>query len=155
MKAGIMVDALSMSQQSFNIIKELNKLSKIDRYIDVILFYHRYDRYPVTPYFAMLQEQEVWGFDGPIIATNILSVERLIKCPSPKDKYFYIWDLEWIYNPYFKYKYLRSIYQNESIKLIARSESHLNIIEKCWKKPVGILEDFNHEQLIKIFDRSS
>ena len=152
MKAAIMVDALGTSQQSFRIITEINKTTKIDRYIDIVLFYHRYDRPPISPHFCMMQQQEAWGFDGPIMATSLMSAEILLKCPCPKSKFFYVWDLEWIHNPFLTYKYFRSIYQDEKIKLIARSESHANIIENLWKKPVAILEDFNHEQLIKIFD---
>lgn len=153
MKAGIMVDALGMSQQSFRIITEINKVSQnIDRYIDIMVFYYRYDKAPLSPFFATLQQQEVWGFDGPVMATSIQSAETLIRCPCPKAKFFYVWDLEWVHNPYLKYSYLRNIYQHPEIKLIARSESHSDVIERCWKKPVATLQDFNYEQLVTIFD---
>ena len=150
MKVGIMVDSLGMSQQSYSIIRELNKINSIDDYVDIIVFYHKYDQTPMSPHFAMMQEQEVWGFDGTVISTSLLSTEKLIRCPCPKKKLFYVWDLEWVYNPYLRYQYSKEIYQSEEIELIARSKSHANIIEACWKKPVAILEDFNHEQLISI-----
>ena len=40
------------------------------------------------------------------------------------------------------------IYQNDSIELIARSESYYNVLSKVWKKPACIIRDFNHDDII-------
>ena len=52
------------------------------------------------------------------------------------------------------YSYLRSIYQNDSIKLLARSQDHAHIIGQCWKPVTAILENFNHEQIMELSEDS-
>jgi hypothetical protein len=67
MRAGISVDYLGVSQMSLQLTTEINKVGELDEYTDVIIFYHTYDRLIKSPHFAMLQEQELWGFDGPVL----------------------------------------------------------------------------------------
>ena len=67
---------------------------------------------------------------------------------NAKKKYFYIQDLEWISNNA-SFKINDMIY-NSDIELIAPSQTYSNIIERTWKKPIAIVEDFNYEQFINI-----
>lgn len=151
MKLGIAVDKLGISQLALVLIDELNKVSKLEQYLDIVVFYHRYDVLLKSPFFGMFQEQLMWGFDGPVIATNLNTMHTLLSCPKPTSKYFYIWDLEWMHHQY-DYEFLLSIYCNDQVELIARSEEHAKVIENCWKKPIDILEDFNYEKLTSIIN---
>ena len=146
-----MVDSLGMSQMSYSLTLEINKMGSLNRYVDTIVFYNKYDRIINPPHFAMLQEQQAWGFDGPVISTDLATTKRLINCPRPKKKYFYIWTLEWLYGQN-QYDLLSYIYLHPEIELVARNKHHHRIIEKCWKKPVTIIEEFNHEEIIKMVE---
>lgn len=154
MRAGIVVDALGISQMSLQLITELNKLNKLDYYLDVIVFYHRYDTLLKSPHFAMLQEQEMWGYDAPVMATTLATAHRLLHSAKPTRKLFYVWDLEWMFKTY-ETSALAKIYCNPAIDLVARSSTHYDILTKCWKKPAYILEDFNYEQLASVFGGNS
>ena len=47
-----------------------------------------------------------------------------------------------------------NILRDERLSIIARSESHANIIENfCNKKVVGIVEDWNSEQLLALMEK--
>ena len=83
-----MVKSLGTSQLSYSILKETKKLVYLDKYIDPVIFYNTYDKPILQPSVALMQENEICGFRGPIISTDISSAEKLIKCIGPSDKYF-------------------------------------------------------------------
>ena len=149
MRAGIVVDALGVSQLAVQLTQELNKIDEMDEYHDVILFYHEYDRIVIPPLFGMMQEQELWGFDAPVLATSLETADRILRCPGPTKRLFYVWELEWIIAKH-DIDYTSQIYCNPRIELIARSQEHYNTIKSCWREPAHIIEDFNHEEIITV-----
>lgn len=150
MRGGIVVDSLGMSQMSFELTNEINKVYKLPIYWDIFVFYHSYDKLIKSPEFALLQEEELWGFDAPCMATDLATADRLLNCPRPNKKFFYVWDLEWTGNN-FDLNQMASVYMNTDIQLIARSKEHAEIITHCWREPVAIIEGFNYEQVTNIF----
>ena len=154
MRPGIVVNALGISQMSFQLTTELNKLSDLDDYWDIILFYHTYDMILKPPFFAMLQEEELWGFNAPCMATDLETAQRLQNCPCPNPKLFYVWDLEWTQGTY-NIDEIASIYMDPKLQLVARSDSHAKAISSCWKEPIDVIEGFEHDKLIKLFERTS
>ena len=154
MRAGVAVNSLGISQMAFEVTKQINNIKNLDEYWDIIVFYHTYDRIINSPLFCMLHEQELWGFDGPVIATDLSTADRLLKCPCPTKKFFYMWDLEWLMSQY-DVDLLASVYMNPELDLIARSEHHASIIKDCWKEPVATIEDFNYEQITSLLKQKS
>lgn len=144
-RLGFMVDALEKSQLCHQMTSQLKHLKSDTTHIDSCVFYNQLGIGPLTPSFPLLQEREVWGYDGIVVATNLSTASRLINCPRP-NKYFYIYDFEWSCKKYDS-KFLSSIIMNPELKLITRSQEHFNIISKIWKTPTLIIEDFNHEQI--------
>lgn len=149
-KAGIMVDRFDISQLGIYMGSNLHALMKERSDIDYVVFYKNWAKPPVYPNFCMLMEREIWGFNGPIIATSISTAQKLINCPGSPRKYFYVWNLEWFMQNTLLYEDLCKIFKNPHIDLVARSESHSKIIEKVWKKPALIMEDFDRTVLAEI-----
>ena len=74
----------------------------------------------------------------------------LLNSGNASDKYLYVWDLEWIDSP-MMFDQAMKIMRDKRLKIIARSESHAVAIENfCNKKPIGIVSDWNAEQLIRL-----
>lgn len=149
-RGGIIVDSLGMSQLSYELTRSLNSLNRLDEYWDILIFYRNYDKHLATPFFGMMQENEVWGFDAPVISTDLNTTETLIHSLMPTSKFFYVWNLEWKNNILDAEK-LHNIYCHKDIKLIARNKYHFDIIKNTWKEPIDIIEDFNYERIIKLF----
>lgn len=145
-----MIDALDTSQMAVELVREVNKVTLLDEYWDIIVFYHNYGRTTAFPEFAMIQEQELWSYNAPVMATDLSTGDRLVKCYAPTKKFLYMWDLEWI-NGSYDIDTLASVYMDPSISLIARSKSHAKIITDCWKEPIAIIENFNYDQLTELF----
>jgi hypothetical protein len=151
-KFGIMVDSLDMSQKCFYIVKQLNSLVDTEYVFSPTVFYQEYARSIDVNRFCMLLNKEAWGYDGIVIATNLNTANTLLQCPCPIKKFFYVWDLEWIYHP-FMYQYLQNIYQSDLV-LIARNNDHARVIHKCWKKPEYIMDNFDISVLKQLVQNS-
>lgn len=147
MKLGVLVNNLGPSQLAFNIIKNVNQSTGFD----FIAFYENFLRPCIPMNFATMQIYEAWGYDGILIATKLSNAAQLVKFPLAKNKFFYVWDLEWLYAKEKYFRYLQGIYANPELKLIARSQSHKDLIEDCWNvKVAGIVDDFNIKQLKEV-----
>lgn len=148
--SSILVNSLDVSQLSISLCKNLNEVLTKTPYLDTIVYYQTWGKLPFAPQFAMLMEREFWGAQGVAISTDIKTTEKLIKCPGPTKKFFYVWNLEWLNMQNIDYDRMNNVYNNDGIELIARSIYHAALLEMVWKKPAFIMEDFEPETLKKI-----
>lgn len=87
---------------------------------------------------------EAYCFDGPIIATCFDTAIKLINLPTPNPKFFFLNDLEWLYQPQKNYEDLSRVYRHPELTLLARSEDHKTVIENAWNVKVGkIINKYN------------
>lgn len=147
-KIGIAVSDINPSQNMFYLI--LEAADKHDK-MDFIIFYEHKAKSMLYLPCASMQINEAWAFDGPIIATNILTAHKILQCPSPTKKFLYCWDLEWMRaNPKI-FNELTNIYRNKDLKLIVRGQDHKNLIEDVWNTKV----DFVHENWSGVFENEA
>ena len=149
MKAGILVQSLGMSQPAYEIIREINKIDSLDEYWDIVVFYEEYDRLIVPPRFALMNMVEAYGMDAPLISTSIDTTKTSLNCIKATKRFFYVFDMEWTNNTH-NVDDLLNVYVNPKVELIARSDDHAQVIEKCWKKPIAVIENFNHEEIARL-----
>ena len=140
-KIGFIVDDLSSSQLSYEVISSINSFdTSFDQ--DFVVFFENSSPMVIEPFFGVMNLQELWGFDGIAISTSVSSCLSLSNTQSPIKKFFYVWDLEWSRN---RSSYDQGIqaFLKEDIDLIARSEDHAKAIKNyCNRDAVGIF-DFN------------
>jgi len=150
-KLGIAVSSFGASQLSYLIINNINLYLEKEYKTDIIGFYENLIKYSLDPKFSCMQSVEMWGYDGPVIATNLNSAQDIIRIPTIRNKFFYIWDLEWINLIDKDYSKLEEIYSNPKLILIARCKNHAKLIESMWNTKVKyIIEDFNIDKLLEI-----
>ena len=143
------VGDISTSQNSFFMIKEFNKLIEDVRF-STSVFFQRPSVPPVKPFFACRGVTYLSSYHGVAIATGMQEAQVLLNSGNASDKYLYVWDLEWIDNP-MMFDQAMKIMRDKRLKIIARSESHAVAIDNfCNKKPIGIVSDWNAEQLIRL-----
>ena len=145
MKFGVLVDNFYASQQSFYLINYYNQAVK-DYGHDITVFFET-PVYPCVPVgFGVMQLNEAFGYKGPLIASSFNLAAKLLGCTGTDERYFYLWDLEWIRFEGKHFHQISQIYQNPKLRLIARSIEHKDIIEDCWNvKVAGIASNFNPE----------
>jgi hypothetical protein len=90
-----------------------------------------------------MNTREALYFDGVLIANDFQTLNLLNQCYT-KDKYLYIWNMDWIYQPH---KFDDRMPNLTGVKLIARSPTHYPAISNTLKAPKEIIPDFNHRVL--------
>ena len=140
------VKDLAVSQSSFYLIKEFNKCLE-DTDISASVFFERAAIPPLPTCFACKSVAFLSGYKGTVLATTIDGADKILKTSNASSKYLYLWDLEWLETPMFFESAMR-ILRDDRLQIIARSESHAELIENfCGKKPIGIVSDWNIAQL--------
>jgi hypothetical protein len=145
---GIIVPSLQKNDQIAALAKNIIALLNHSYKYSPVLFPQEVSSQIYIPC-CQLQQQHIWSFEHTLISTNITTTKILSECLRCPKKLFYVYDLEWITSPNKIYKEFHSIYNNPEISLIARTEADYKILENCWKKPIGIINDYNYEELIK------
>ena len=148
-KLAILKNNIGMSQSSYFMIRSLNEMATMDQ-VGCCVMIGAWSIPPVKNLFGLLQQNEIFDFEGVGIATNIETAQKLISVPGPKKKYFYIWDIEWTKLKAVNYNQLSNIYCNSQLELIVRSEHHAKLIKDCFKEPCHIMEDWDIEVLRKL-----
>ena len=151
-KAGIMLNKVDNSQIGYYATKSLNYIAEKQVNVDIVMFVKEHAVHPVIPLFATMSETDIWGYDAPIIATDLSSAKTLINSSGPTKKYLYVWDLEWLRLPEYNHEELSKIYNNNNIELIARSDRHYMLIKECWKEPAFVMPDFSPNSLMGIIN---
>ena len=149
-KLGIVVERLNFCQFGVELIRNLNILCHKSIGTDIIVFREETEPLPMTPNFAIMHIKELWRFDGWAISTSIPTTQKLISAACPRRKFFYLWQLEWLYNSEISFDFLSKVYTHPDIELLTRSKAEFDIIERIWRRPNSILEDFSHEQLLEL-----
>ena len=149
---GILLKKWDFRQASLIILNQMARLVDERPDLSPIGFFFEQYKMPSDPMFALMQHSEVWNFEGPVIATDLYTAATLVQCPRPHPKFFYVWDLEWMFIPHFQFKPLHDIYCNPNINIIVRSQQHADIFEQCWRKPNHIIRDFNYHDIIKCIE---
>jgi hypothetical protein len=142
------------SQMSFYLIHGLNNLAKSSPEIDSIIFYENRHKNCLPPNFATMEISEAWSKRDSLISCSLSCAKKMIKFPCKK-KLFYVWDLEWIRNTYSlqEYENYKSVYCNENVELIARSEEHKKLIENAFNRKVKcVISDFNMKEILEVLD---
>ena len=152
MNIGVMIKDFSCSQLSFYAVRNINNRSNKSAEDSYVGFFENLSSNVIEPAFSIMNMSEIWGFEGVLIATSSSTALTLIKSVTNSDKYFYVWDLEWLRDPD-NYHTLLSIYRNPDIKLIARSKTHAKAIKNfCNREVVGIMDDFSLSDLEEIIN---
>ena len=151
MKIGISVNDLIPSQLSYYLTKNINEKCSDSVDHDFVIFFENLSGKITEPNFGMMNTTEIWSFQGHLITTSISTTLTAIKSMSPSEKYFYVWDLEWLRDRGKNFEYNIPAFIDKDIKLIARSETHAKAIKNyCNRDVIGIVEDFNLDQLIGV-----
>ena len=150
-KIGIILGDLSASQLAYYAIKNVNDCVGSDNY-DFVIFFESAATSILQPEASIMSVNEIFGFDGILISTSVSTTLSMINTFA-KDKYFYVWDLEWTRRHGKDFHYLIQAYNNKDVKLIARSEEHALAIENyCNRKVEHIVNNFNLKKIVRIID---
>jgi hypothetical protein len=147
MNIGVILNDLTASQLSYFVVKNFNDYLDKHPKSHIICFYQEISQHSLPANFACMEISEIWGFEGPIIATTFESAEKLLGCATCPRPVFYLWDLEWLRTER-DFASWRKVFADERMDIIVRSQSHKQIFEECWnRKVLGIVDNFNLQEI--------
>ncbi len=144
-KLGVLVSSLSHSQQSYELVKSVNQFVENNKNVDVCLFTESTSPPLFEINTAVMGLYDVWGYDGTIIATNLSTAKTINNIPGTNRKLFYVYNFEWIHNPYTFYEYIEMC---KNLDIINRTPSHAKIFKNNFNKDsIFTLPEFDLEEI--------
>ena len=98
----------------------------------------------------VFKRAHMFNFNGTVITDDLMRSQDLLYAPYAKKRFLYLYHLDWPYIQDIKFAYINRVLLNDSIELIARSESHASLIEKLFKKPKYIMSEWDYKVLVEI-----
>lgn len=146
---GVIVDEVANNTNSYILFRELNKLS--ENY-GCYLFCDEVKSLPIENKFAIMNQVEAMSHSGILFSTSILTTQVLVNNLTASKKFFYVHSLDWMHIKYFGFNQLKKVFCHDEIDLIAKSESHNDILSKLFKKPSHIIYDWDVQKITEVIE---
>ena len=72
----------------------------------------------------VFKRAHMFNFNGIVITDDLMRSQDLLYAPYAKKRFLYLYHLDWPYIQDIKFAYINRVLLNDSIELIARSNSH-------------------------------
>ena len=146
---GILKSLVSDTDQNFFMIESLNQLRHTSTQSCLFCDEHntRVASQINTSIFPRIQ---VLYFNDILITDDLSEAQSLLNIPNARKRFIYLYHFEWQYIQQPQFKHIESLLINDNIELIARSESHSQLISHLFKKPKYIMPEWDYKSLIRI-----
>ena len=145
---GIIITHINNSDWFDNIFLELKNMIKDNPYKHICIF-NSYSEKIITHNVPILHLNQSKFFTGDVIVFDILSLNLIRSFPLLTNKYYYAQDVPWGSN-LGAYAEWTSLLEQNKLEVIAKNQEVYDLYEICWKKPLGIMENFQYERLSQI-----
>lgn len=152
MKIGFVVDNLIYSEGAYKLIREINE-SKGKGFRDICIFASNISAKVQDPQCAVLEAQAMWNFQGgALVATDLQSAKTLKNVPTTAKKFLYLWDIDWMSQPY-NFAGVVSTLADPEITLLSSSPNYNLITRNLCGIEVPeerVIEDYNLEKFYEV-----
>lgn len=148
MNIGAVVQHLGKSQITYNIVREINKISNY--YYNTVIFFEQLVNSHFPAQCATMCVNELVNYHGILITSNLYNTKLAISLTNPNTTkvIFYVWDLEWLRPNQNNYLYNFEIYNKAPI-LIARSRYHAKAITNYANRTPIVMENFSLKEILE------
>lgn len=147
MKIGLVLNNWGVNDCAFD---ALYSIESLDRTHDLMGFYLSPARPCLAPRFAVCESYLSYSFDGTLVATSLLTADRVLKAATSKDRYFYVWSLDWL-SSVVPFNQLREILT--SLKVVCRTKEIADHLGKVWGIDTKVAKNF--KELYRIIEDSN
>jgi len=145
------VDAKNSLQTK--ILTAVNQLCEDRPYDNIIVFNNQFNRLDHRHKYYMLHIQQAKYFDGILFVFDTKSAMLTQTFPSPKKQIMFMSEPEWAINPALPYGFWYNIYMKPQIELLTDKKETHDIIDICWKKPIGLIPEINSKELQNVISK--
>jgi len=146
---GILKGELVHADRDFFAVNALNQLTKTST-MGTLFCEYNHGNFQLPVETNVLQRIHAFSYDGILITDNLVRCQDLLHATYAKKRFLYCYHLDWPFINDIKFAHIKTVMLNDSIELIARSESHAELIESLFKKPKYIMEEWDYKVLVEI-----
>lgn len=155
LNVGIILDNLGPNQKAFSAIKQINNDIESGTDVNYTIFYRNMSQPCLHPDCSVMNINEIWHFNGVLIATDIEGALLLSKVVNESIKIFYVYDLEWIRPGKNNFFHNIKAFRDEKIQLVVRSNDYFYPVENYSNRQIdGVIPHFNIKAIIGAFYES-
>jgi len=130
------------------LLQHIAQLIKNNPYANIVVFTNNSNI--ISSYnVPLLHLNHAKFFNGNLWLFDIVSVILTQKFTNFDKRIFYVNDMPWIKNRNNSYNEWSKIYHS-NIDFVCSNQYLYDIYNICWKKPLGIMESFDHEKIQSI-----
>jgi hypothetical protein len=142
---GVMCIKLENTTTSDSILKTTKSLIDNNPYAQICVF-NSYSDVVNNHSVPLLHLSQAKFFAGNLIVFDIPSLILSKNFINVSNRFYYAHETPWTQHV-MPFKYWSDIFDSENLSIIAKSQQIYDIYDMCWKKPVGISEDFSYETI--------
>ena len=135
------------------ILTAINKLCEDRPYDNIVVFNNQFNRLDHRHKYYMLHIQQEKYFDGLLFVFDTKSAMLSQTFPCPKKQILFMSEPEWSINPSLPYGFWYNIYMKPHIELLTDKQETHDIIDICWKKPIGLMSEINSKELQNVLSK--
>jgi hypothetical protein len=134
------------NSDSFDIIlKNISELIKINYSSNIVIFSNNCDK--INTYnIPILHVNHAKFFDGNLWLFDVLGIVFAKNFTNLNKKILYTNETPWIKNRNNSYNEWKQLYSND-LDFVVANQYIYDIYSLCWKKPIEIMEKFDHEKI--------
>ena len=86
-------------------------------------------------------------FHGNLVVFDTMSLLFAKNFPNIETIFMYASNVFWTKNSYSMFSNMEGLFTTKNLEFIASNQLMYDTYQSCWKKPIGICENFNYETL--------
>lgn len=145
------VDANNDSHQK--ILKSINDLCELRPYDNIVIFNNKFNTVDLNHKYYILHISQAKYFKGCLFVFDMKSAMITQQFPAPKKQIMFIDENQWASKADVPYAFWQKIYLNQEFEFVTKNKELFDIFELCWKKPLAIVNDYDHRGINEILQQ--
>lgn len=128
------------------ILNTIKEIEQNNLYGQTLIF-NSYNEKINTYNLPILHLSQAQFFYGNLFVFDLSTVILSKNFPNVKSRILYTNNAPWTVSPSTRYSEWASLYEQKNLEILPTNKELYDIYDICWKKPIGILEDFTYEKI--------
>ena len=144
---GFVILNLEENPLHHSILYAIKQIIDANPYKNVCVFNHECAKVDVLNV-PLLHLKHAKFFYGDLFVFDTISLMLAKQFPNIKNKYYYAATVPW-QNKKYEYQGWRNMFLQDNLNIICQNQKIYDIYDICWKKPLGIAENFTYDKIHK------
>lgn len=145
------VDANNTDHQK--ILKSINDLCELRPYDNIVVFNNKFNSVDMNHKYYILHISQAKYFKGYLFVFDMKSAMITQQFPAPKKQIMFIDENQWASKADVPYVFWKKIYLNQEFDFVTKNKELFDVFELCWKKPLAIVNDYDHRGINEILQQ--